>query len=51
MISRVVLDIIAWPLIVPIELGINYTIDTDRFASYIDIHLGIDSEGRSRTKV
>jgi hypothetical protein len=36
--------------IYPIELEINYTIDTDRSASYLDLHLEIDSEGHLRTK-
>jgi hypothetical protein len=34
----------------PIELEINDTIDTDRSASYLELHLEIDSEGRLRTK-
>jgi hypothetical protein len=29
--------------IYPIELEINYTTDTDRFASYLDLHLEMDS--------
>jgi hypothetical protein len=33
------------------ELEINDTTDTDRSASYLDIHLEIDSEGRIRTKL
>ena len=33
----------------PIELEINDTIDTDRSASYLDLHLKIDSKGRLRT--
>ena len=37
--------------IYPIELEIKETIDTDRSASYIDLHLEIDSEGRLRTKL
>ena len=32
------------------ELEINDTTDTDRSASYLDIHLEIDSAGRLRTK-
>ena len=36
--------------IYPIELEINYTIDTDRSASYLDLHLKIDSEEHLRTK-
>jgi hypothetical protein len=34
----------------PIELEIKDTTDTDRSASYLDLHLEIDSEGRLRTK-
>ena len=37
--------------IYPIELEIKDTTDTDRSASYIDLHLKIDSEGRLRTKL
>jgi hypothetical protein len=37
--------------IYPIELEINDTQYTDRYASYIDLHLEIDSEGRKRTKL
>jgi hypothetical protein len=37
--------------IYPIELEIKDTIDTDRSASYFDLHLEIDSEGRLRTKL
>ena len=37
--------------IYPIELEIKDTTDTDRSASYLDIHLEIDSEGRLRTKL
>jgi hypothetical protein len=37
--------------IYPIELEIKDTTDTDRSASYIDLHLEIDSEGRLRTKL
>ena len=36
--------------IYPIELEIKYTTDTDRSASYLGLHLEIDSEGRLRTK-
>ena len=36
--------------IYPIELEINDTTDTDRSASYLDLHLDIDSEGRFKTK-
>jgi len=32
--------------IYPIELEINDTTDTDRSASYLELHLDIDSEGR-----
>ena len=35
----------------PIELEIKDTTDTDRSASYLDLHLEIDSEGRLRTKL
>ena len=35
----------------PIELEIKATTDTDRFASYLDLHLEIDSEGQLRTKL
>jgi len=38
-------------LIYPVELEINDTIDTDRSASYIDLHLDIKSEGQLRTKL
>ena len=31
--------------IYPIELEIMYTTDTDRSASYLDLHLEIDSQG------
>jgi len=34
-----------------IELGIQDTTDTDRSASYLDLQLEIDSEGRLRTKL
>ena len=37
--------------IYPIELEINDTTDTDRFASYLDLHIEIDNEGRLRTKL
>ena len=37
--------------IYPIELGIRDTTNIDRSASYLDIHLKIDSEGRLRTKL
>ena len=37
--------------IYPIELEIKNTTDTDRSASYLGIHLEIDSEGRFRTKL
>ena len=33
----------------PIELEIKDTTDTDRSASYLDLHLKIDSKGRLRT--
>jgi hypothetical protein len=33
-----------------IELEIKDTTDTDRSASYLDLHIEIDSEGRLRTK-
>ena len=36
--------------IYPIELEIKDSTDTDRSASYLDIHLEIASEGRLRTK-
>ena len=39
------------PTLYPIELEIKDTTDTDRSASYLDLHLEIDSEGRLRTKV
>ena len=35
----------------PIELEIKNTTDTDRSASYLDLHLEIDSEGWLRTKL
>ena len=34
-----------------IELEIKDTTDTDTSASYLDLHLEIDSEGRLRTKL
>jgi hypothetical protein len=37
--------------IYPIELEKKDTTDTDRSASYLDLHLEIDSEGRIRTKL
>jgi hypothetical protein len=37
--------------IYPIELKIKDTKDTDRSASYFDLHLEIDSEGPFRTKL
>jgi hypothetical protein len=37
--------------IYPIELEKKDTTDTDRSASYLDLHLEIDSEGRLRTKL
>ena len=37
--------------IYPIELEIKDTTDTDTSASYIGLHLEIDSEGRLRTKL
>jgi len=41
--------------IYPIELEIKTTtdtdIDTDMYASYLDQHLGSDSQGRLRTKL
>jgi hypothetical protein len=36
--------------IYPIELEIKDTTDTDRSASYLDLHLDINSEGWLRTK-
>jgi hypothetical protein len=36
--------------IYPIELEIKDTTDTDRSASYLDLHLEIDNKGRLRTK-
>ena len=37
-------------LIYPLEFEIKDTTDTDKSASYLDLHLEIDSEGRLRTK-
>ena len=37
--------------ICPIEVEIKDTTYTDRSASYLDLHLEIDSEGRLRTKL
>ena len=37
--------------IYPIELEIKDTTDTDRSASYLDLHLEIDNEGRLRMKL
>ena len=37
--------------IYPIEFEIKNTTDTDRSASYIDLHLAIDSRGRLRRKL
>jgi hypothetical protein len=37
--------------IYPIELEIKDTTNTDTSASYLDLHLGIDSERRLRTKL
>jgi hypothetical protein len=37
--------------IYPVELEIKDTTDTDRSASYLELHLVIDSEGRLRTKL
>jgi hypothetical protein len=37
--------------IYPIELDIKDATDTARSASYIDIHLEIDNEGRLRTNI
>ena len=37
--------------IYPTELEIKDTTDTDRFVSYLDRHLEIDSEGRLKTKL
>ena len=35
--------------IFPIEIEVKNTTDTDRSASYIDLHLDVDSKGRLRT--
>ena len=37
--------------IYPIEFEIKDTTDTERSASYLDLHIEIDSEGRLRTKL
>jgi hypothetical protein len=37
--------------IYPFELEIKDTTDTNRSASYLDLHLEIDGEGRLRTKL
>ena len=37
--------------IYPIELEIKNTTNTDRYVSYLDLHLEIDSEGWLRTKL
>jgi hypothetical protein len=37
--------------IYPIELEIKETTNTDRSASYLDLHLAIECEGRLRTKL
>ena len=37
--------------IYPIELEVKDTTDTDASASYLDLHLEIDNEGRLKTKV
>ena len=37
--------------IYPIELEIKDTTDTARSASYLDLHIEIDSEGRLRSKL
>jgi len=37
--------------IYPIELEIKDITDTDRYASYLDLHLEIDSQGQLRTKL
>jgi hypothetical protein len=38
-------------LIYPIELEIKETTDTDRSASYLDLHPEFDRKGRLRTKL
>jgi hypothetical protein len=35
----------------PIELEIKDIINADRYASYLDLHLGIDNDGRLRTNI
>jgi hypothetical protein len=35
----------------PIELEIKDTIHADRYASYLDLHLGIDNDDRLRTNI
>ena len=37
--------------IYPIDLEIKFTTNTNRSASYLDLHLKIDSEGQLRTKL
>jgi hypothetical protein len=37
--------------IYPAELEIKDTTETERYASYLDLHLEIDSDGRLRTKL
>ena len=37
--------------IYPIQLEIKDTTDTDRSASYLNLHIEIDSDGRLRTKL
>ena len=37
--------------IYPIELEIKNTTDTVKFASYLNLHLEIDNEGRLKTKL
>ena len=37
--------------IYPIELETKDTTDTDRSAAFLDLHIGIDSEGRLRSKL
>jgi hypothetical protein len=46
---KIIIDLVIL-LIYPIELEIKDTTDTDRSASYLDLHLEIDSEGRLRMK-
>ena len=38
-------------LVLNLDLEIKDTTDTDRSASYLDLHLGIDSEGQLRTNL